>query len=124
MQINSAIILGLSFVIGAIAYGAIQKWDASGYDYDDNRKTMVSVQANKVVEFASAFASAPQVSDEIYAEIFNTARQRAEAIAKANGGKLGNLTDVYTDGPHKFYDSVEGEAEQYILNVSATFEIE
>ncbi|MDR2152549.1 MAG: SIMPL domain-containing protein [Helicobacteraceae bacterium] len=120
MQINSAIVLGLSFVIGVIAYGAIQKWDASGYDYNEDRKTTVSIHGNRIVESSSEL----QVADEVYAEIFNAARQRAEAIAKANGGKLGKLIDVYTDGPNPFYDGGEGETKKFTLNVSATFEFE
>jgi hypothetical protein len=125
MQTKSAIILGLSFVIGMIVSYLIQKFP---YDYDNLRFFSISVNVSKTVE-VDGDCSAPQISPEIYAELFEQSRKQAEALARAGGRQLGKSLDVFVEKPYCAYESdgrnvEDGKTKKATVNLAASFKAE
>ncbi|MDR0665340.1 MAG: SIMPL domain-containing protein [Helicobacteraceae bacterium] len=117
MQTKSAIILGVSFVIGLSIEAAISKWDV--YDYSN---VHVSVAADKRVTLKEG----EEVSPGVLSEMFERAREQAEAIARASGKKLGAPADVYSNvnGSYQYSEEPQEDGKREVtINLSATFDM-
>ncbi|MDR1451387.1 MAG: hypothetical protein LBI57_03520 [Helicobacteraceae bacterium] len=117
MQTKSAMILGLSFVIGASIYAAALAIDAGNSNY-----SRISITNNEQFDLDSGM----QISPEIYADLIAKSHEKAIAAAQALNRKLGKATDVYFDAPHDYYQDADRDEKdkKLLINVSITYELQ
>ncbi|MDR2639679.1 MAG: hypothetical protein LBC09_07590 [Helicobacteraceae bacterium] len=105
MQTKSAIILGLSFVVGLVIYPICDRWANNKYY---TPVSVISASAGAFIQLGDDM----QVPPEIYAQLVGKARQKAEVMARSLGMELGRATDVYAEPPNNSYNNYYDDGEK------------
>jgi hypothetical protein len=122
MQTKSAIILGVSFIVGIAFYALINDWSsAAGYERSAaawNGKLTVSASKRVFVTEEKPFPP-----PEAFEEVFTEANKKAETLARVSGAKLSKPTDIYSDNPSYEYD-LNGDGNKSVnVTISISYDL-